>query len=232
MKYNSAIYLIPFNPVFNLEAIKEFETFSSEDSVILYSNLLLNNKENIDKVNFDSNKIFCFDEKDNCRLPLEFLEADTIVSYCDTSDLFKLLKRMAEQYFNSYNNNLIIFANSICVSAADIEQALNLLTMEDEAIVVGKCSNNTISFIGFNRFNGALFEEIDFDNFTYDNFLSTICKHNNFVHVLEKFLAINNLEDFKQMYIELSKKESIDYCSNTINENFTHLFIEYKELLK
>jgi len=232
MKYNSAIYLIPNNPVFNKDTVPEFLSFTKDDTVTFYSNLLLNNKENIEKITIDCERIFCFDDTDKNFTP-GFLKAEDKAAYfSNTKDLLQLLKKMSDFFFNNYSNNLIIFANAISISSADIEKALNLLSMEDEAIVVGKCSNNSISFIGFNRFNLALFEEIDFKNLTYDGFLSTICKHNNFVHILEKFLTVTNLEDFKQMYIELSKKESIAYCSNTINENFTHLFIEYKELLK
>ena len=232
MKYNSAIYLISGYPVFNKDTVPGFLSLTHEDTITLYSNLFLNNKENIDKVSVECEKIYCFDETDKDFTLDIITPEEKIFYYNNTGSLFQLLKKLSEKFFNNYTNNLIIFANSICISPADIDKAFNLLNIEDEAIVAGKGYNNSISFIGFNRFNSALFEEIDFDNFTYDSFLSTICKHNNFVHVLEKYLVISSLEEFRQMYTELSKKESTAYCSNTINENFTHLFIEYKELLK
>ena len=47
--------------------------------------------------------------------------------------------------------------------------------------------------------------------------------------IISKF---SDIQDFKTLYKELSKKESLIYCSQNMHEKFTHLFIEYKELLK
>jgi hypothetical protein len=57
-------------------------------------------------------------------------------------------------------------------------------------------------------------------------------KEENFVHTLNNFMLIETKDDFIKLYNELSKKESMQYCSQNIHEKFTHLFIEYKELLK
>jgi hypothetical protein len=77
-----------------------------------------------------------------------------------------------------------------------------------------------------------LFSEIDWNNFNYDNFLLFTSKHEHFLHVIDNFLVIRNMEDFRNLYNELSKKESLEYCSQKMHEKFTHLFIEYKDLLK
>jgi hypothetical protein len=139
---------------------------------------------------------------------------------------------MSEKYFNNFRNNLLIFSNSICVSANDIQQAFNLLSIEDEAVVIGRTNDGEVTFIGFNTFNFELFGEIDWDNFTYDNFLTYVSKHEHFLHVINNFLVVKNAEGFKSLYKELSKKESLSYCSQNMHEKFTHLFIEYKDLLK
>ena len=86
--------------------------------------------------------------------------------------------------------------------------------------------------MGFNTFNHELFDEIDWNNFNYDNFLLYTSKHEHFLHVIDNFLVIRNIEDFKDLYKELSKKESLAYCSQIMHEKFTQLFIEYKDLLK
>jgi hypothetical protein len=58
-----------------------------------------------------------------------------------------------------------------------------------------------------------------------------VCRFDYFVNVLNGSLFIEDINDFKILYRELSKKESLNYCSQNIHEKFTHLFIEYKELL-
>jgi hypothetical protein len=107
-----------------------------------------------------------------------------------------------------------------------------LLSIEDEAVVIGKTDSGAVAFIGFNTYNGELFGEIDWDNFNYDSFLLYASKHEHFLHVINSFLVIKTMEDFKILYMELSKKESLAYCSQDMHEKFTHLFIEYKDLLK
>ncbi|HUX61230.1 MAG TPA: hypothetical protein VMV32_07950, partial [Ignavibacteriaceae bacterium] len=100
------------------------------------------------------------------------------------------------------------------------------------AIVIGKSQNNGIAFLGFNSFNNNLFQEIDWDNLHFENLLPMVNKHENFVHVMNNYISISKLSDFKQLCTELSKKESLSYCNQEMHEKFTHLFIEYKEFLK
>ncbi len=114
-----------------------------------------------------------------------------------------------------------------------IEKALDQLAIEDEAIVIGRTIENYISFIGFNNYNSELFNEIDWQLVDYDSFLTKACKYENFIHVLSgNFMMIKNLNDFKKLYTELSKKESLAYCSPEMHEQFTNLFIEYKEFVE
>ena len=51
------------------------------------------------------------------------------------------------------------------------------------------------------------------------------------LHVLSEFFIVNNFEDFKALYNILSKKESLEFCSQEMHEKFTHLFIEWCLLL-
>jgi hypothetical protein len=75
-------------------------------------------------------------------------------------------------------------------------------------------------------------DNLDLSNLDYDSFLNKIVKFEHFIHVLKDFMLIKNLEDFKTLYDNLSKKESFSYCGQNIHERFTNLFIEYKDLLK
>ena len=231
-KLNSSIYLFPLHPVFNLKNTPPFETFDAEHSALLYSALTENYKEIFEAFEGKINSVFVFDDYDRNSLPALFNREGLNLFFGDTRNKSLMLKNLSDKYFNNYTNNLLIFSNSICLTANDIQQALNLLSINDEAVVIGKTAAGGITFLGFNTFNHELFDEIDWDNLNYDNFLLYTSKHEHFLHVIDNFLVIRNIEDFKNLYKELSKKESLSYCSQNMHEKFTQLFIEYKDLLK
>jgi len=232
MKLNSSIYLISIYPQFNRDLSPKFESFSSDYSLQLYSSLIFNHIEILNSVMKSHHIVYCFDERDKDFLPDKFNESQTDVIFGDTTNRTQILRTLSEKYFGQSGKNLLIFSNSIGMSSADIQRIFNLLSIDDEAVVIGKAKNNKAAFIGFNAFNQELFSDIDWNNCNYDYLLARVNKHENFVHVLDNFMSINNLEDFKNLYLELSKKESLTYCSPNMHEKFTNLFIEYKELLK
>jgi glycosyltransferase A (GT-A) superfamily protein (DUF2064 family) len=231
-KINSSIYLFPLNAAFSSENVPLFEGMDKEHSSMLYSALTENYGEVFETFTSKINAVYIFDNKDREVLPEKFRNAGTIVFYGDTENKTKMFRNLSEKYFNKFHNNLIIFSNSIGITVNEINQAMNLLSIEDEAFVIGKTSSGAVAFIGFNTYNSELFEEIDWNNFNYDNFLLYASKHDHFLHVINSLLVVKNIEDFKTLYKELSKKESLAYCSQNMHEKFTHLFIEYKDLLK
>lgn len=231
-KLNSSIYLFPLHAIFNPEHIPSFETFDTEHSALLYSALTENYKEIFEAFEGKINSVLVFDEKDRDFLTTPFNQKGLNLFFGDTGNKALMLKNLSDKYFNNYTNNLLVFSNSICLTANDIQQAFNLLSINDEAVVIGKTASGGITFLGFNTFNLELFDEIDWDNLNYDNFLLYTSKHEHFLHVIDNFLVIRNIEDFKNLYKELSKKESLSYCSQNMHEKFTQLFIEYKDLLK
>ena len=232
MKSNSSIYILLNSPGFNKETVSEFESFNKDDSLSLNLSLILNHKEILCKPPKTINITFCFDYNDKDFLPEELIENGFNIIFGDTSDKKNLFKSMSEKFFSNSDNNLIIFADSIGITHEDIQKTFNLLQIEDEVIVLGKTNSNNIAFIGFNSFNKELFQDIDWDIVTFDNLLAKVNKHDNLIHVLSGFMLINSIEDFKYLYAELSKKESLAYCSQNMHERFTNLFIEYKEFLK
>ncbi len=231
MKSSSCIYLVPSSPIFNTEAVPLFESFDKGNSLNFYSALLLNHIENINSVSNDFNVVYCFDENDKDFLPAETTELPNKF-FCNLEKKEEPLKILAEKYFGVYTNNLIIFLPGIGFSSPDIKRAFNLLQMDDEVIVIGKSFNQQIAFAGFNRYNNEVFENINCQANDFDNFLATVNKHENFVNIMGNYLFMKDLNDFKQLYVELSQKESWAYCSQKLHEKFTHLFIEYKDLLK
>lgn len=232
MKSNSSLYLFSNSVVFNMAAAPGFESFSRDDTYLLNSSLILNHKEVFEPLQKSINIFFCFDNNDKDFLPEELNGSDLQFIFGDTSDKKSLLKSMSDKYFNSSANNLILFPDSIGITNEDIQKTFNLLQIEDEVIVIGKTFNNKIAFIGFNSFNKELFFEITWDDLSYDYLLGKVNKHENLIHVLGNFIVVRSIGDFKCLYTELSKKESLAYCSQNMHERFTHLFIEYKELLK
>jgi len=230
MKQNSSIYILSLFPVFNKDIVPNFESFDKEHSSYLYSTLVLNHKELAGKLSETSNIIFGFDKNDEGFLNGNFNSSDEI-TFIDFSET-PVLKNLSEKYFHKFSNNIIIFSNSIGVTSEDLNKVFNLLYMEDEAIVLGKSINQSISFIGFNSFNSNIFGDLELLNLNYDFFLNRISKFEHFVHILDNFMLIKNIDDFKNLYLHLSKKESFAYCSQEIYERFTNLFIEYKDLLK
>ena len=230
MKHNSSIYILSLHPVFNQDLVPSFESLDKEYSSYLYESLLLNHKELTDKLSEKANIIFCFDIKDSEHLT-ENLGRIENKDFIDPNK-GNVLKSLSEKYFNRFNNNIVIFFNSIGITADNLNNALNLMSIEDEAIVLGRSINDSLSFFGFNSFNKDIFEETDLLNLNYDSFLNKVAKFEHFIHVLDNFMLIKNIEDFKELYYRLSKKESFAYCSQEIHERFTNLFIEYKDLLK
>ena len=232
MKSNSSIYLFSSSPVFYKEAVPSFESFNNENSYQLYSSLFLNHKENLDQSSKLYRIIYCIDEHDKNNLPKEFDSHSDEIFWGDFNHKVELLKTMSDKYFINSSNNLLIFSNSIGISTQDFQKVFNLLSIEDEATIIGKSNRDKIVFIGFNSFNKELFLECNWESLNYDSLLARLGKHDNFLHVLGNYLAVNDLIDFKNRYAELSKKESLSYCSQNMHERFTNLFIEYKELLK
>ncbi len=232
MKPYSSIYLIAFSPQFNCDAVPLFESFSKDNSCHLYSALTLNHKEVLTSFLNNNNITYCFDERDKEFLPVEFRNFQANIMFFDTLNMSNFLKILSEKYFGKNNKNLLIFSNSIGMRETDIQRALNLLTIDDEAVVIGRANNNKSVFIGFNSFNHDLFTNINWNNINFDSLLAKVNKHENFVHVLGNFMYIDKIDDFRNLYSELSKKESLSYCSPIMHEKFTNLFIEYKDLLK
>ncbi len=191
-----------------------------------------NNAEVINNFSDKRDLFFILDEKDKNHYENSVLIPDSNRLYYDLADMSYTVNKLNEKRFSKYANNIIIFTDSIGVSPADITKSFNLLTIEDEVIVLGKSTKGKISLIGFNDFNNELFASLEWDNLIFDEVLANVSKHENLVHVLNNFISVNDLDDFKNLYNELSKKESLAYCSQEMHEKFTNIFIEYKDLLK
>jgi hypothetical protein len=229
---NSGIYLVSMRPVFDQNAITPVGKLDADNTSQLFANLILNHKENLDKIINYTSVTYCFSETDKNYLPDELAKNGSMNVFGNTKNSFQNIKNIIDKFFVSTNINLIVFANSIGVSSVDLKKILDLLTLEANAVVIGKTIKGRVSLIGFNYLNNDLIREINWDNIEFENLLRKVNKYDNFVYVWDNSLLINSVEDFKLLYSELSKKESLEYCSQQMHEKFTHIFIEYRELLK
>lgn len=231
-KTNSCISLFPLTPVFNTDLVPVFESMNADDSSLLKSILYENFVEIINNISDSSTNIFSLDEKDKAHLSPAMGNSIPGINWIDTSVLNKELRNFSDRYFKRFQNNVIIFADSIGISALDIKKIFSLLEMEDESFLIGRDSDERIALIGFNTYNEELIGNIVEDRYHYNELLIKASRNDNFVHTLNNFMVIETKDDFKKLYAELSRKESLNYCSQNIHEKFTHLFIEYKDLLK
>jgi hypothetical protein len=199
-------------------------------SADLYTALLLNHKEILRSVNPQTCHYYCLDERDREFVPGE-LPFDHLIFY-PHSEINATPGILTEKYFPLHTINLIICSNTIGISNNEIRKIFDIINTEDEAIVIGRSKKERTAFIGLNYENPHLLEDLKWDRPNFDFILSKACMFSNKVNILDDYMLINTVEDFKNLYLQLSKKESLTYCSQGMHERFTNIFIEYKELLK
>lgn len=231
LKKKNCIYLFSLHPLFNDKEIQRFEKLTTQDSVMLNSNLVANFIEIVSSDDLNTEIVFCFHERDKDCIPKFFFPETSQFFFKAENNLTTDLINLEQDYFSVFENNILIQANSIGISAHTFEKTFNMLSIEDEAIVIGKSITKKVALLGFNNIDLQLLEHLFSVNFDYDKFLFEIGKSDLFINTLNGFQLIEDFIDFKNLYLELSKKESLSYCSQQIHEQFTNLFIEYKDLL-
>ena len=228
----NCIYIVSTRPVFNFDAATEFENLSVGDSTILFSDLLGNFVEILSNKNLNSDIIYCLNKLDKNSIPNDFFPQGTEILFMAGKDLKTSFNKLGQNYFKQYENNILIRANAIGISVENILKIFDLLSIEDDVLVIGQSDNKKISFIGFNSIIHSLLIKMFSVTFNYDDFLIEAGKSEYYINIFQGFQLIEDSADFKNLYIELSKKESLSYCSEIMHERFTSLFIEYKDLLK
>jgi hypothetical protein len=156
-------------------------------------------------------------------IPKNFLPNASNLVLLNITTKEKLRDSLRELELKRYSKFLFAFFNSMGIKKEDICKTFNLLTVDDQAITVGKADNERIAFVGTNKIEENLLTKLSAQHAKYNNFL--------FLHTINNFFSINNFQDVKKLYIELSKKESLSFCSENMHERFNDLFVEYKYLL-
>jgi hypothetical protein len=118
------------------------------------------------------------------------------------------------------------------ISPKDIKNTENLISSDDNLLVISKSENNDICYIAFNKFDNNLIELMLEPEINYDNLLSNIKTEKFFIQTISGHFRVDSFSRFKLLYNKLSQKESLNYCSQEVHEKFTNLFIEYRDFIK
>ncbi len=229
---SKAVYIFPYYFFYSNEIYKSLDGFSKEDISLLFTTLYLNVLENLagkeDKVD-----IYCiWNEIDKENLPEEFVNFNYKMIFTNVSDKKQIFEKLSSKQFSLYKNNLIVFSDVIDIRSSDYDQYFNLLNIDDESLVIAKEKENNIAVLGFNNYSDEIISSLVLSGFDYNDFLSRIKSSEHFIHIVNDVLLVRSITNFKQLYAELSQKKSMEYCSQKMHERFTHLFVEYKDLLK
>jgi hypothetical protein len=232
MASKNLLYIIPRSVVFNYNEVPVFESLSQKDSSFLSSSLYLNQNEVVQKLSGTVDIHLGIDERDKNFIPAA-LENETFHKhFINSTEYLEYYSRIFSSLpHTGFPNIIMLLSNTIGIRQSDFIRAFNLLNHDDNNIIIGKSASGTIVFLGFNYFNEKLFEGLTLSDFTNGNIINRINGLDYFLFIFDGFYSIDNLNDFKNLYKILSTKESIEYCSSEMHEQFTHLFIEYKEIL-
>lgn len=108
-----------------------------------------------------------------------------------------------------------------------IEKIFTLLEVEDDVTVYFE-EDNFVTLLAFNSFDKSFLSLMNSRRKKdFNNFLIT----EKLLFRFDSFRLIKRFDDVKNLYHFLSKKESIPFCSQKMHEEFTQLFIEYKEFI-
>jgi hypothetical protein len=219
------------NPILNPESTLVYQNLSVNYSVYLNTLLFSNWIELLAPVKDAFGIVYYVDKNDEDYLPKYFIPENTTAIFYDRLHLRNFSAQIGKYSSGINSKLLILFNNSIGLTWKDITRVFNLIQSDEQSIVIGKSAKDQIVFICISEADIDLVDHIFLAERNFSKFLSSISSKDILIHTLDNILSINDFEDIKKLYIELSKKESLSYCSQKMHESFNDLFIEYKELL-
>lgn len=220
------------SPILNPKEIIPYPNLSTNYSVYL-NTLLFSNWIDILSESKSPLEIFAFlNERDKEYLPKYLLPSgSSAVFYKDDDIEVHLSEIILRHPANLDSKTLFIFYNSIGLKLNEIFRTFNLVSTDESSVVIGKSDSHKINCVCAKNIESELFSLLIKSKRGYDNYLNLLSGKDLFLHTIRNYLSIDDFEDIKKLYIELSKKESLSFCSQKMHESFNDLFIEYKELL-
>lgn len=227
----NSILLIADAPILNPSETIVYECLSVDYTVYLNTLLLSNWVEILSDLNENFTTTFFFNEMDKEFLPKYLLPSNIDIVFYKLNQLFEFTEHFFKNKSDATLKTLFLFHNSMGLNQGNIFRIFNLIQPDEPTIVIGKSEQDKIVSICTSEVNRKLINPIFKIGRIYSQYLNSISRAEIFIHTLDNFLSINDFQDIKKLYIELSKKESLAYCSPKMHESFNDLFIEYKELL-
>ena len=175
--------------------------------------------------------IILLSEQDREYIPKNFIPEIFSTVFYSGSAIERSDEELLKQKLSVNTKILFLFHNSIGLKQDNFERIFSLTQFEDNSIVLIKSKSSRIIGTCFYEPDRQFINPLFSSDRNYKDYLNSISSQDVFIHTLEGFLSIDDFEDIKKLYIELSKKESLSYCTQKIHENFNDLFVEYKEKL-
>lgn len=226
-----SIVVLSDRVIFNENKLKVFENFSVDDTKLLYETLFFNLIQNLYASDPSKDLLAYLDEVDK-----EFLSTEAEkINFNNYKIYFYQNNPNATFIFDKIKNHkhtILLFADIMGISNSTIKEILSLLNSDENIIVIGISQDSSLCFIGFNHQTKNLQNAIQNSERDYSKFLSLLKTEEHFIHTLNGFIRVNSQSSFKALYHDLSQKKSIEYCPQEMHEKFTHLFVEYKDLLQ
>lgn len=216
--------------IFSKNNFKLNDDLSFNDNDLMYLKQLLfeNILENITssrKDNFINLVIYTNQENIFQEIVHKYENDKLSIQFCN--DSYKL-----SEILSNYSKIFIIKTDSIGFSSEDLSNNLNILSSEDNILLISKSLSDEICYIAFNKFDDNVVELALKNNLSYDEFLSKLDADKFFIQTTNNYFRVNSFFNFKLLYQKLSEKESLSYCSQQMHEKFTNLFIEYRDYIK
>lgn len=228
---NDLIFLVADTPILNPKETVTYDNLSVSYSVFLNTMLFINWIEVLSAIQEDFTVVAFLNKSDREYLPKYFLQPHIEIVFYHPDQLSNFSNRISKYVIDVNSKALILFINSIGLNQNDIFRLLNLVQTDEPTIIIGKSRKDKIGFNCTSGNNIKLFDSIFKSERIYSKYLQLISSEDILLHTIDIFLLINDFQDIKKLYIELSKKESLAYCSPKMHESFNDLFIEYKDLL-
>ncbi|MCW8804354.1 MAG: hypothetical protein OQK57_08150, partial [Ignavibacteriaceae bacterium] len=205
----NSVIVVADSPIINPKEIKSFPNLSVNYSVYLNTLLYSNWLEIFSDIKEQVEIFTLLNEKDLEYIPKYFLPDEAHTITYNEPQLTNLSEHLFKQPLSINSKTLVLFYNSIGLRQSDILRIFSLIQAEEPTIVIGKSVPDKIILACSFGLDKELFDPIIITNRKYDNFLNFISSRDIFIHTLDGFLSIDNFEDIKKLYIELSKKESL-----------------------
>ena len=164
----NAVYLLADHPFLNTKLVPVFGKLNLNDSIFLYSQIFINNIKNLIGLHSNTDIICCLDGADKEFIPKNFIPEEVNIYYLNTKDISEQFIDLENKFFQHHPNNVLIHLNTFGFSLSKFVKLFDLLSIEDESIVIGKTDKDNVGFIGSNNLNEEIYKEFFISALCYD----------------------------------------------------------------